>query len=277
MAFPVCFLAADGSCRCLGSFWRPLKLSVETAAGSESRPAGGHAQSKGSRHTMEPAQPPTPPPTPPPPKTSRLAVASLAIGIGGLVTCFLAIPAGVSAIVLGLIARRKIRRSSGILAGSTMALAGVCVGCLGILIYGLIVSFFVMNDISDRAMCASNLCSIGLTCKEYAAKNTDGMLPPSLKSLTPDYYSNTTVFSCIRHDPFGQKIARDYVYFGGGYKASEIGADTILVADRFRHSGIETSLTILFGDGRIKNVEVVKGTSLRTLAAEHGWQIPGPK
>lgn len=226
---------------------------------------------------MEPDQPPTPPPAPPPPKTSRLAVASLAIGIGGLVTCFLAIPAGVSAIVLGLIARRKIRRSSGILAGSKIALAGVCGGCLGILIYGLIVSFFVMNDISDRAMCASNLCSIGLTCKEYATKNTNGILPPSLKSLTPDYYSNTNVFACVRHDPFGQKIARDYVYFGGGHKASEIGTDTILAADRFRHRGIEASLTILFGDGRIENVTVSKYTDLRTLAAAKGWRIPGPK
>jgi hypothetical protein len=64
-----------------------------------------------------------------PPKTNGMAVASLVLSILGFI-CFLGLISAGAAIILGVIARRKIRESGGAEKGDGLALAGIIVGAV---------------------------------------------------------------------------------------------------------------------------------------------------
>jgi hypothetical protein len=68
-----------------------------------------------------------------------LALASLILGIVGLVTCFLIIPP-LLAVIFGLVASRQIKHSSGRLTGAGLALAGWIMGFVGLLLGGLLIA-----------------------------------------------------------------------------------------------------------------------------------------
>ena len=91
-----------------------------------------------------------PPPHPPfprgpedygrvPPRTEGTAIASLVLGILGLVAC--GIFAGIPALVLGITSRRKIDESGGALGGRALSTAGIVLGILSIIasVVGIIV------------------------------------------------------------------------------------------------------------------------------------------
>lgn len=69
-------------------------------------------------------------PTPPPPATSGLAIASLVCGIGIFVLLPLFFLLAPAAVVLGHVAKARIRRSGGRLAGAGLATAGLILGYL---------------------------------------------------------------------------------------------------------------------------------------------------
>lgn len=103
----------------------------EAASGAEETPAGAEPPDAGLVPPVPPATPPLPYPPPPTPRTA--AAASSGLAVSSLVTgilSFLCLPfiAGVAAIVLGIIARRDIRRSGGETSGSGMATAGIVLG-----------------------------------------------------------------------------------------------------------------------------------------------------
>ena len=76
----------------------------------------------------QPAPPVPPVPSPP---TSSKATTSLVLGIVSLFFCgFLT---GIPAIIVGVSARREIRRSNGTLSGDGLALGGIITGVLGTL------------------------------------------------------------------------------------------------------------------------------------------------
>jgi hypothetical protein len=79
-----------------------------------------------------------PPPVGPPP-TNGLAIASLVCGIGQLVALF---PAGIAAIVLGHMARRRIRETGE--QGDGMAVAGLVLGYIGTAAAVLLVLLIVL-------------------------------------------------------------------------------------------------------------------------------------
>jgi hypothetical protein len=94
-------------------------------------------------------RPPPPPPPPTPPTyavapsvpTSGLAIASLALGIGGLT--ILPLLGSILAIVFGYMARRDIRQRPDEISGSGLAVAGIVLGwisvglaLLGVVIFG---------------------------------------------------------------------------------------------------------------------------------------------
>lgn len=106
-----------------------------------------------------PASPPTPPPAPPPPsapppppappaygqqttgygyqtgpKTNGLAIASLVLGIAGLVFYACGV-ASILALVFGYMARGQIDRSPGAEGGRGMAIAGIIMGWIGVAIF----------------------------------------------------------------------------------------------------------------------------------------------
>lgn len=79
----------------------------------------------------------TVPPAPPEPgaprgKTSGFSIASLILGIAGLLIC--PILASILAFIFGLFAKGEIRRGNGALKGSGMATAGITLGIIGIAI-----------------------------------------------------------------------------------------------------------------------------------------------
>jgi len=68
-----------------------------------------------------------------PSKTNGLALTSMILGIASVVFCYLNLPLGVVALILGVLGRRKIEESGGAERGSGMALAGIICGSVDIL------------------------------------------------------------------------------------------------------------------------------------------------
>ncbi len=123
-----------------------IRVAGSSAGGERPRP--GEADT-GSPATGEPgapvvtgaatsAEPGSPlPPSPPEPgahrgKTSGFSIASLILGVAGLVIC--PILASILAFVFGLFAKGEIRRGNGAVKGSGMATAGIILGIAGIAI-----------------------------------------------------------------------------------------------------------------------------------------------
>ena len=83
----------------------------------------------------------------PPPPTSGKATTSLVLGLVSLFLC--GFFTGIPAIVVGISARREIRRSEGRLGGDGLALGGIITGVLGtlwmLIAAGILVSLFVFG------------------------------------------------------------------------------------------------------------------------------------
>jgi hypothetical protein len=95
------------------------------------------------------APPPSPAPLPFVPGTKRsegLALASMIVGIAGflLAGCFGPIP-GIVALVLGLIALSQIKKSPEKFGGKPYATAGVILGAISMLFYGVILLFILLR------------------------------------------------------------------------------------------------------------------------------------
>lgn len=90
---------------------------------------------------MQPAWPPRHATT----TTDAKAVTALVLGIVCLVgtPCWMGVPLGVPAIILGALAHRDIRRSDGMVGGAGMATTGIVLGSIGSLLFACWVGFFV--------------------------------------------------------------------------------------------------------------------------------------
>jgi hypothetical protein len=73
------------------------------------------------------------------PRTNGLAIASLVLGIVGLLFFVFIVPP-VLALIFGLVSHGQIRRSGGAQAGSGMAIAGIVLGIVGALLFVLLVA-----------------------------------------------------------------------------------------------------------------------------------------
>lgn len=78
----------------------------------------------------------------PPRRTEPLAVASLVVGIIGLIITVLAPILGPIALAMGIRAKQRIAASSGALEGQGIAQAGFILGIIGTVIAGLLVLLF---------------------------------------------------------------------------------------------------------------------------------------
>jgi hypothetical protein len=77
-----------------------------------------------------------------------MALTSMILGIVGLVTCFIVIPS-LLALIFGLIAARKIKRSAGTLKGSGQARAGWIMGIVGLLAGGTLITLAATGVLDD--------------------------------------------------------------------------------------------------------------------------------
>ena len=152
------------------------------------------------------------------PQTSGLAVASMVLGLLGLL--FLGLTS-IPAVICGHLSLSQIKRSMGRLGGQGMAITGLITGYLTLLLFGVVIlgviagiALPVFSTVQDRGKAVRSLAmakQIGLGCKLYAGDN-GGHFPGTLDELVPTYLSNKQLFVCPLDDtrsPVG------YEYFGG--------------------------------------------------------------
>ncbi len=114
-----------------------------------------------------------------PQKTSGLAVASLILGICGIVLCALGPLFGIPAVICGHMAQSQIRASGGALTGSGQALAGLITGYISIamiVVIGLLAAIAIPNFVMARkqaqfTQCQNNLRSIEAAKITWALEN----------------------------------------------------------------------------------------------------------
>jgi hypothetical protein len=132
--------------------------SNERPAAGDEPPAWPSQPPPGARPQQPPQQPPQPPAYPGygppnqdgygyryggpvPTQTDSGARNAVIVGVIGLLVCGIIL--GLTAIVLGTQARRRIRESNGRLGGDGLALAGVILGCVDIVTAALTVVFIL--------------------------------------------------------------------------------------------------------------------------------------
>src|SRR5688572_21492863 len=109
--------------------------------------------------------------------TDREAKASLLLGLLFFIPVFPAL----GAIVLGVRARRRLARTSGL--GKGMALAGIICGGMSLIIAMLVmIGMFQYERSMERFTCQRNLHHIAAASRVYADEN-NGALPPNAASL----------------------------------------------------------------------------------------------
>ncbi|MHC4503767.1 MAG: DUF4190 domain-containing protein [Planctomycetota bacterium] len=146
-----------------------------------------------------------------PRQTSGLAIASLVLGILGLLSFGLTSFLG---LILAITALVKIGNSRGRLGGQGMAVAGGVISGLFLLIvpvsaWLMLPALAAARERARRVRCASNLKMIGYGLHLYASDH-DEKFPKSLEELTPKYVEDPKVFVCPSN-PGGQ----GYVYVKG--------------------------------------------------------------
>jgi type II secretory pathway pseudopilin PulG len=139
--------------------------------------------------------------------TSGKAIASLVIGILGLVICPLL---GTLAIVLGMMAKADIRRSAGRLVGGGLAVAGIVLGViwLVVMVPAMLAAIVIPNflEAQTRAKVArvqSDSRSLATAIESFAVdKNT---YPTRLSELT----SPVAYITALPLDPFADKAEQN--------------------------------------------------------------------
>jgi hypothetical protein len=170
------------------------------------------------------------PPQMPAPQTAGLAIASLILGILGII---IPIIASLGAIICGHIARSEIRRSNGRLEGAGMALAGLIMGYLLFavvplaIVAGIALPVFAEVQLrGSETKSLSNAKQIATACKLYAVDNS-GAYPSKLDQLVPDYLPDRSLFA----SPLSPGESMAYYYYGG--KDTD-PAENVLLMSKFK-------------------------------------------
>jgi prepilin-type processing-associated H-X9-DG protein len=215
-------------------------------------------------------------------KTSKLAIASLVLGILGWFTL------GVTALVglvLGIVALVKINKSRGALRGTGFAIAGTVISGVFVLIVPILAAMLLPALAQAKAkaqtvMCMNNLKQLGLGGLMYSSDNKD-QFPASENwcDSIAKYVVNAKTFQCPGGDPkrrchyaFNANLA------GVDTKKVSVPAETVLffeadggwnvsggpelVLKRTRH---RNGLGVVFADG---HCEVMKEPRFRNLKWE---------
>ena len=160
-------------------------------------------------------QPAGGPPTPA--KTSGLAIASLVLGILGLVSCGLA---AIPGLILGVVALVRIGRSRGALGGKGYAVAGTTVSVVFILLGFAAAALLwrgaaTIKVVVETVICATQLRSIGTGITMH--RSDAGEFPEKLEDLWPEHVKSRGVFRCPGDQnpmTIGEDIECSYHYVG---------------------------------------------------------------
>jgi prepilin-type processing-associated H-X9-DG protein len=251
--------------------WKPLADFPEFAAALQNPPGA----------TVSPATATEAQPSGAPSKTSGLAVASLVLGILGLLTCGLTALVG---LVLGIVALVRINKSQGQIRGQGLAIAGTVVSAVFLLLIPISAGMLLpaLNKAKEKASgiyCMNNIKQLNLGLMMYSSDNKDQF--PSgntwCDALRPYLGGNTNAFIC----PLGASGQRCHYALNGrlagaSMKEIQVPAQTVLVFEidggwnvsggrerlmaRPRHTG---AYVVGFVDGHVEMVRPARLSQLR--------------
>jgi general secretion pathway protein G len=140
------------------------------------------------------------PPSVPARQTSGLAIASLILGLCGIILC-LGPLTGIPAVICGHIAQSKIRSSGGVITGGGLAITGLITGYISlawIVVIGLLAAIAVPNFVKARqtalkAVCRNNLRMIdgAKAAWQEEEKKPDGSMPTDMDLFGPQKSINS--------------------------------------------------------------------------------------
>jgi len=164
------------------------------------------------------------------PRTSRMAITSLVLGILGILTCGITALAG---LIFGIVAMVKVKNSGGRLGGKGIALAGIIVSGIFLLMIPIQAALLLpaLGAAKHKAQdinCVNNMKQLALAVKIYSGDN-GGKYPPAatwcdaIKGIVGD----DKVFKC----PGTESSSRcGYAYNAklGGMEESKIDPGTVM-------------------------------------------------
>jgi len=185
---------------------------------------------------------PPPVPTGAPAKRSGMAVASLVLGILGVISCGATALVG---LILGIIAMSKIRQSKGTLRGEGIALAGTIVSgvflflipFIAILASMLLPALAKAKERAQTIVCVNNMKQLSVAVRIYASDHND-QFPPAATwcdAILPDAGGATKLFQCPAADGSQRPAANgskrcDYAFNTklSGKDEKQINGNTVL-------------------------------------------------
>ena len=196
------------------------------------------------------------------PPNSGMAIASMVVGIGALVTsCFLPLLPGAIALVLGLVSLG--RTGPGKLRGRGFAITGITTGSIA-LFFSLMLPISIVLPIINsgresgtRVKCGGNMRQLGQAIRQYAL-DQDGHYPPDLDAILAMPGTTPAVLICPSSSeqagtpagPFtlGQNLS--FIYIGGGLK-DDVPATAVLMYEPVNNHDREGG-NFLFADGSVR-------------------------
>lgn len=210
------------------------------------------------------------------PKTSGLAIASLVLGIMGLVSCGLTSLFG---LVLGIVGLVKINKSQGRLSGNGLAIAGIVTSCLFILLIPIQAAMLLpaLSKAKAKAQCIScvnNMKQMGLAVRIYSMDNDDNYPTEKWCDLMLSELGSTNVLVCPAHD--GSSCGYAYnsnligreegsfqpdtvIFFESDAGWNAVGGPELMI-QQSRHSDV---FNVGFADGSVHQLPATDLPSLR--------------
>jgi len=212
-----------------------------------------------------------------PPRTSGLAITSLALGILGLFTCGITAVIG---LVLGIVALVKIRNSQGALKGGGLALAGIIVSTVFVLLIPIFAGVFLpgLAQAKKRAemiRCQNNVRQLSLALRQYADGHQNQFPAATNWCDALQLYVGTAAYNCPL-DAAGGRCSYALNLEVAGLEPARVAPDTVIIYEsvsgwnlaggpglmpaRARHG----RMTVVgFADGHVEAVEATRLPQLR--------------
>ena len=174
------------------------------------------------------------------PKGSGMAIASLVLGIVGIIPCFCAIPS-LLAVIFGAVSLMKDTAAKG------LAIAGLVLGLMGFMVAPVSIALYLpaiqaAREAARRSSCVVKLKNIGLEVISYRQSH-NGDYPPSVQDLSLP----ASLLQCPSEPSPGPEP--DYVYAAPTDKNSHdamIACETNTNHPRLRN--------VLFADGHVQSM-----------------------
>ena len=217
-----------------------------------------------------------------PNKTSGLAIASLIIGIFGILSCGILSPIG---LILGIVSIVQISKSKGALGGKGFALtgtilSGVSLVMLPILAAMLLPALAKAKSKATTIVCVSNVRQLGLSARMFADEHTN-QLPQAATwcdDLKPGVGGTDTVFKCPTAMLSSSSERSHYAFNArlGGMDIEKVSPQTVLIFETEggwnvsggselmpKHSRHGRFFVVGFADGSVRQVPESELESLR--------------